>query len=360
MIIDHNEQTIETLLKLYNNILDNTTPLSNDGIAGMLLDKIVKGSSAIEIDRYFGIEVVYGISLSFSTRADTLLIKVTENEYSTGYLAVSWSGDIGLIYTSKTNNTSSVILVSRNEQAGSLITAMSYFLSCRDNPIQYPEMSLNDINEVFHARTGHQCVIKFCHRIYNLERIANKYNMANYSEEIANSHISNYILNNSFLSVNFKGGDVLDEDTIKYCHTIQTFLNAVITKATRIKQKTKEAVMDCLTPHPAPYRGVNSIPHISPARLGVLRSAGLNKTIRQMKIVDFPVHTPDRDYITRAHILIFKKGDCFVYNDNRLVGKYSKDEPMDKLDGIINDEYAFQLLEWRYVGQTTIIEPTPQ
>jgi hypothetical protein len=43
-----------------------------------------------------------------------------------------------------------------------------------------------------------------------------------------------------------------------------------------------------------------------------------------------------------------------------MVSCYGPDKEMEEFDGIINDEYAFQLLEWRYVGQTTIIEPTPQ
>lgn len=369
--IYRNEETLTALICVYDKILRNDLR-RNENLAMDLLRNPSQLTSPIAIDKFFGIEISHGISLSFAARSNTFLLEVISDELSSGYLAISSEGDIGIILKDETTNTSNVVLVSKNNEAFDFYNALKYhsifdmktYDECDFQ--KPPTMSLDEINSIFHARTGRDCLIKLFHRLYNLERRSKQFMIGNYTKEVADEIIAEFIIQNKGLKYGFNDSGFLNESRIKYSHTIKMFMNLCLNASNSFKNpKTRDAIIDCLTTerelrNSSRRNRLNPIVYVSANILDGLRSANLCKTIRQMKIVDFAISFYSKISITEARILQFESGDCFVYSNNVLIGKYSKDEPMDKLDGIINDDYAFQLLEWRYVGQTTIIEPTPQ
>lgn len=363
--IYRNEETLNELLRIYDKILRNDLR-RNENLAMDLLRNPSQLTSPIAIDKFFGIEIAHGISLSFAARSTTFLLEVISDELSSGYLAISSEGDIGIILKDKTENISTVALVSRGNKPRDLYHALK--THCLDmqthNESDFkkpPAISLEEINSIFHARTGRDCLIKLFHRLNDLERRSKQFKIENYDKELANTLIAEFIIHNNGLTYGFDNNGFLDETRIKYSHAIKTFLKLSLQASTTFKNpKTIEAIIDCLTTQHSPGFVLKRIRNLHGTAFDGLGTLTLCKTIRQMKIEDLTVPFYAKMGMTDAHILRFKSGECFLYLNNNLIGRYSKDEPMDKLDGIINDDYAFQLLEWRYVGQTTIIEPTPQ
>lgn len=356
MAIYRNEETIDELLYYYNQIVS----IESDSIAKRLVRKTLQVTSPIAIDKLFGIEIVHGISVSFAARSNTLLLEVMSDESSSGHLAVSSAGDIAIIQTDKINNRSSVILIGRNKEAFDFfITAWDY-LTYHDDEADYkkrPKITIEELNSIFYARTGHECLIKLFHRMYDCERRSKEFMINAYNKEIATVLITNYIINNERLGFAIHDNITLNEQIIKHQHLIKTVFKLMLYNSTYKNEKTRHAIIDCLSMR---SRGSikNNLPNfIVASKLDNLESENLCKKIRHMKIADFAAQKFKKMGMTDADILQFESGDCFVYSNELLIGKYSKDKPMDKLGGIINDDYAFQLLEMLYVGQTTIINP---
>lgn len=359
MSIYRNEETVNELLIYYNQINKKENNLVNDSLARRLLNKTLQVTSPIAIDKFFGIEVAHGISISFAARSTTFLFEVMSDELSSGYLAVSNAGDIGIIQTDKTNNKSSVILIGKHNDVFEFFLTLWYFWAYNDDKADLrkpPEITLEEINSIFYARTGHECLIKLFHKMYNCELRSKEFMINTYNKELAVTLITHYIIHNDSLEFSNLKNITLNEETIKHIHLIKTVFKLMLHNSIYKNLKTKDAICDCLIiKSRRGFRGGQPCLMVA-SKLVDFDSADLCKKIRHMKIVNFAAHIIKKAGMTDAHILQFESGDCFVYRNNLLIGKFPKDKPMDVLGGIINDDYAFQLLEMLYVGQTTIIE----
>lgn len=361
MIIDHNEQTIETLLKLYNKILNNTTPLSNDGVARSLLMNNPQVTSPIAIDKYFGIEISYGISISFSARSTTFLFEAVSNELNSGFLAVSSSGDIGLIYRDNINKVSNVILISRCSHADVFFTTLWGYWTCaqkEDIILGPPDVSINELNEIFHERTGLKSVANFIYNRYKVYKIAKDYDVLHYRKRDTVKQINNFVAGTDNYRFNVYRNGMIDEETFKYAIFVSRliFRVAISKDLDHISKLEQQAFFDIIGKG---RFGPRALSHI----LNVKHSEDLEK-IRFNSIRIMKIENEGNSYFGNKNAYVFKlkSGLSIVFFNNAKVVKkiYRNGENMKLLGDIPNDDYAFQLLEWRYVGQTTIIEPTPQ
>lgn len=338
-----------------------------------LLCNLIDTDFPINIDRYLNINPEFGTALTFPICSNIMLFQAMEEETFVGYFAVSHEGTLAVIIRDKIENVSQVVLTSDHEVYGLIFKLYNKkkrgdFINGKTTETHIEKtITHEEFNTVFKVKSGGTSLSEYIHDLIDEEEIMDYHDVTGYSSESASSHIIDFIINKNIYTIDVYTDTYLDIEKLKIWNMLNDIICTII--------YPEKDLRECSFEHKLLYKVIherkNNLKFRKPLEIKCninFNDISLNTitNCRILKIINHalrprrPTINTINERIRTTNILKLDNGNSYIFDGNSMVSCYGPDKEMEEFDGIINDDYAFQLLEWRYVGQTTIIEPTPQ
>lgn len=294
--------------------------------------------SPYQTDKDLGLDLEDGLSSVFpvNSRCATFEIK---GENSVGYLSVSPNGSMVEIFKSGGIVEEFTVSESNNE---SMLERVASDFEFQQDDIEkvIKNKPPKEYDEVFYSKTGYQSLADFIQ--VKMPELANQ--LTNTYEILDNVHSSG-------LSevIKFNEGSVTAENLINASIVSQIY--AKLKDGTQFSEKERSAYLDQMS-----YED----------RFGDICSIDELNTISTKNLCKFSCYGADRLKTDNERVAVFKLDDgTAIVSVDGGIKQYKPDELIDGYDGIYNTPELFTMLDWYYVGETTIevqqkFEPEPE
>ncbi|MDY4309929.1 hypothetical protein SOX05_08620 [Pseudomonas putida] len=329
-----------------------------------LLDKAAQVDFPIVFDRLLNINLAYGLTLTFPITKKIILFKAIEEEAFIGYFAVSNEGRLALILKDKAENVSQVILTSKHT-AYELIYIL--YRTKENQNTSNETISLEDFNTAFKIKTNGLSLLDYIDKTLDANEKKNLYDIDDCSSELVSTHMINFLIHRRNYVFDVYTNGRIDLEKFKIWFMLDDLLRYINDPDSNLSESPAELRLLHLilneTEYNKPFRmqrrlisNINFDNDITEGITGgrILRIEGYPANPRTSEIRTI------KSGIATLNLLRIDNGMLYLFNGNKYINFFDPDDQMDTFNGIINDDYAFQLLEMLYVGQTTIIESTPQ
>ncbi|HFQ5875958.1 TPA: hypothetical protein ACJXXT_000222 [Pseudomonas aeruginosa] len=341
-----------------------------------LLQNLAKLDLPINIDRFLNLDPAYGVSITFKICEDIMLFKAIEDEAFVGFFAVSDHGTLAVIINDKLENKSQVLLTGQHAAYGLLFklyhqkNKVDIINKCPTETHGERIITIEDYDKVFKIKTGGLLLSKYIEKVIEDEKLFTIHDIKDCKIESVSSYVIEFLANRKGYRFDLYSNNCLEAEKLKIWFMLNHFIECIEFPESNISDNQKERALlhsllvdkyennrlKVLVEIPSNIDFNNeSLSAIKGGR--IIRIKNLSTTTIQL-ITRKPKTNKTNDKVRYTNIIKLNNGNAYIFEGNRAVGCYGPDKEMEEFDGIINDDYAFQLLEWRYVGQTTIIEPT--
>lgn len=283
--------------------------------------------SPYQIDKDLGLELCDGLSSVFPVNSRCVTFEI-QGENSVGYLSVNQNGDMVEIF--KNNGVIEEFTVS-TPHTESMICSRARNFEMQEIDIEKVVVNKkpHELDDVFYMRTGYANLADFI-EIKMPELVSQ---LTNKDEILTNIHLNGL---NSIIK--FSEGAILEENLLNVSVASKIYDNLLNSK--EFSDKEKAACLD-------------QISYID--FLGQLEPINELNTINTANLCKFSCYGVDRLKTDNERVAVFKldDGTAIVSVDGGFK-QYKPDELIDGYDGIYNTPELFTMLDWYYLGETTI------